>query len=80
MLILTWTFDTFAYLIGKPLGKHKIMPSISPKKSWEGFAGGVAFTILATFLIKDLFKFNYLNFNPYILQHSYPLLLLWVTL
>ena len=72
MLILTWTFDTFAYLIGKPLGKHKIMPSISPKKSWEGFAGGVAFTILATFLIKDLFKFNYLNFNPYIFATFLP--------
>ena len=66
MLILTWTFDTFAYLIGKPLGKHKIMPSISPKKSWEGFAAGLVFTILVTFLVKDLFKFDYLNFNPYI--------------
>ncbi len=72
MLILTWTFDTFAYLIGKTLGKHKIMPSISPKKSWEGFAGGVAFTILATFFTKDLFKFDYLNFNPYIFATFLP--------
>ena len=66
MFILTWTFDTFAYLIGNPLGKNKIMPSISPKKSWEGFAGGLVFTLLATFLTKDLFQFDYLNFNPYI--------------
>ena len=64
MFILTWTFDTFAYLIGKPLGKHKIMPSISPKKSWEGFVGGLVFTLLASFLVKDLFQFNYQNFNP----------------
>ena len=65
MFILTWTFDTFAYLIGKPLGKHKIMPSISPKKSWEGFVGGLVFTLLATYLAKDFFQFNYQDFNPY---------------
>ncbi|KAK2959299.1 putative Phosphatidate cytidylyltransferase [Blattamonas nauphoetae] len=32
--------DTFAMLIGRPLGKHKISPIISPKKSWEGLIGG----------------------------------------
>lgn len=72
MFILTWTFDTFAYLIGKPLGKHKIMPSISPKKSWEGFAGGLAFTLLATFLVKDFFQFDYPDFNPYIFAAFLP--------
>lgn len=72
MFILTWTFDTFAYLIGKPLGKHKIMPSISPKKSWEGFAGGLVFTILATFLVKDFFQFDYPDFNPYIFAAFLP--------
>ena len=50
MFILTWTFDTFAYLFGIPFGKHKIMPSISPKKSWEGFAGGFVFTLFAAFI------------------------------
>ena len=72
MFILTWTFDSFAYLIGKPLGKNKIMPSISPKKSWEGFAGGLIFTFLATFLTKDLFQFDYLDFNPYIFAVFLP--------
>tara|TARA_B100000900_G_scaffold285120_1_gene244345 strand:- start:1273 stop:1920 length:648 start_codon:yes stop_codon:yes gene_type:complete len=72
MFTLTWTFDTFAYLIGKPLGKHKIMPSISPKKSWEGFVGGLAFTLLVTFLVKDLFQFDYLDFNPYIFAAFLP--------
>ena len=72
MFILTWTFDTFAYLIGKPLGKHKIMPSISPKKSWEGFVGGLVFTLIATYLVKDLFQFNYLNFNPYVVAAFLP--------
>jgi phosphatidate cytidylyltransferase len=50
MFILTWTFDTFAYLLGVKFGKHKIMPSISAKKSWEGFAGGFFFTIIAAYI------------------------------
>jgi phosphatidate cytidylyltransferase len=50
MFILTWTFDTFAYLFGVRFGKTKIMPSVSPKKSWEGFAGGFVFTIIASYI------------------------------
>ena len=49
LFILTWTFDTFAYLFGVKFGKHKIMQTISPKKSWEGFAGGFIFTIIASY-------------------------------
>lgn len=45
--ILTWTFDTFAYIIGIKIGKHKIFPFISPNKSWEGFFGGWSLTIIA---------------------------------
>ena len=54
MFILTWTFDTFAYLFGITFGKHKIMPSISPKKSWEGFAGGFVFTLIAAFITHQI--------------------------
>ena len=50
MFVLTWTFDTFAYLVGVKFGKHKIMPTISPKKSWEGFGGGFIFTIISAYL------------------------------
>ena len=38
---MIWANDTGAYLVGKPLGKHKLWPSVSPGKSWEGFVGGV---------------------------------------
>ena len=55
MFILTWTFDTFAYLVGIQYGKHKIMTSISPKKSWEGFAGGFVFTMIAAYLSQKVF-------------------------
>ena len=53
ILVLTWTFDTFAYLFGVTFGKHKIIPSISPKKSWEGFAGGFIFTIITAYIISE---------------------------
>ena len=55
MFILTWTFDTFAYLLGVKFGKHKIMPSVSPKKSWEGFVGGYIFTIVAAYITSKYF-------------------------
>ena len=60
MLILTWTFDTFAYLLGVKYGRHKILPHISPKKSWEGFAGGYIFTVIVSYICyKYLENTNY---------------------
>ena len=53
MFLLTWTFDTFAYIVGTQYGKHKIMPSISPKKSWEGFLGGSIFTYIMSYSDDD---------------------------
>lgn len=49
LLCITIATDTFAYLIGSAIGKHKIAPIISPKKSLEGCIGGTIFgTILPT--------------------------------
>ena len=42
--ILVWSNDTFAYLTGRAMGKHKLFERISPKKTWEGFFGGVVCT------------------------------------
>lgn len=36
-----WAEDSFAYLVGSALGRHKMAPRISPNKSWEGFCGGL---------------------------------------
>jgi len=71
LFILTWTFDTFAYLFGVRFGKTKIMPSISPKKSWEGFAGGFIFTIIAAHLAHTYFGFTSL-FEPLIISIVLP--------
>lgn len=41
-LFITWANDVFAYLVGMSIGRHRMCERISPKKSWEGFFGGVA--------------------------------------
>ncbi len=46
MLLLVVSNDTFGYLVGALFGKHPMAPKISPKKSWEGFAGSVAGAML----------------------------------
>ncbi len=38
---MIWANDTGAYVVGKPFGKHKLWPRVSPGKSWEGFFGGM---------------------------------------
>lgn len=54
MFVLIWANDSCAYLIGKNFGKRKLLVRVSPKKTVEGFIGGLAGSILAGFLI-----FNY---------------------
>jgi phosphatidate cytidylyltransferase len=46
-LIAVWVGDGFAFLIGMSVGRHKLWPRISPKKTWEGTMGGFAFTVVA---------------------------------
>lgn len=50
-LLSTWGCDSFAYLIGKPFGKHKFWPRLSPNKTWEGIAGGVLGALLGAYLV-----------------------------
>lgn len=54
ILILIWINDTGAYLSGTLLGRHKLFPGISPKKSWEGLIGGTLLTILPAFWMYSL--------------------------
>lgn len=45
MFIMIWLNDTGAYVAGSLLGRHKLFERLSPKKSWEGFFGGLVFTV-----------------------------------
>ncbi|EFH86477.1 phosphatidate cytidylyltransferase [Ktedonobacter racemifer] len=49
-LLGVWGFDSAAFFIGRLFGKHKLAPRISPAKSWEGFLGGLIFSIIAALL------------------------------
>jgi phosphatidate cytidylyltransferase len=49
--LLIWANDTGAYLSGVSFGRHKLMERISPKKTWEGFFGGVITAVLAAWLL-----------------------------
>ncbi|MDC1063028.1 phosphatidate cytidylyltransferase [Flavobacteriales bacterium] len=64
LVILTSIYDTFAYLVGVRFGKNKIIPTISPKKSWEGFFGGFLFTAFASayFFNNDTTTFLFYSF------------------
>ncbi len=66
LFILIWINDTFAYIVGKSVGKHKLFERISPKKTIEGFLGGLFFAIFAGYLIS---KF-YINASPEFSQKS----------
>lgn len=49
-LAMIWISDTGAFLTGTLFGRHKLFPRLSPKKSWEGFLGGIIFNIGAAFI------------------------------
>lgn len=55
MFVMIWLNDTGAFLVGSSMGRHKLFPSVSPKKSWEGAIGGVIFSIGAAFVVKYCF-------------------------
>lgn len=70
IFILIWTNDTFAYIVGKSVGKRKLFEKISPKKTIEGFLGGLFFSVVAGILISKFY------FNPS-LQHSTKSIFIW---
>lgn len=55
IFILIWTNDTFAYIVGKSIGKRKLFEKVSPKKTIEGFVGGVLFAVLVSYIISKYY-------------------------
>ncbi|MGB0837449.1 MAG: phosphatidate cytidylyltransferase [Flavobacteriaceae bacterium] len=62
VFFMLWSNDSFAFLIGKNIGKTPLAPKVSPKKTIEGFAGGV-FSTIAIALILSLWFLKDENFN-----------------
>ena len=69
--ILIWVNDIFAYLTGSAIGRHKLCPRISPKKTIEGSVGGAVFTMLFAYFINrfllNVFFFDNLISNVKVL-------------
>ena len=73
LFILIWTNDTFAYIVGKSIGRTKLFEKISPKKTIEGFLGGILFAVLAGYLISKY----YIKANPEFSDRS---ILIWTSI
>ncbi|MFV8369330.1 phosphatidate cytidylyltransferase [Flavobacterium sp. LB2R40] len=73
LFILIWTNDTFAYIVGKSIGRTKLFEKISPKKTVEGFLGGILFAVLAGYLISKY----YIKANPEFSDRS---ILIWTSI
>jgi phosphatidate cytidylyltransferase len=52
-----WFADAGAFFIGRRIGKHKMSPRLSPKKSWEGYFGGIVTGVLLTALLAGIWHF-----------------------
>jgi phosphatidate cytidylyltransferase len=55
LLLVVWLGDSGAYYVGRSLGKHKLSPRISPKKTVEGLAGGIVTSIVTAVVIHFTF-------------------------
>ena len=73
LFILIWTNDTFAYIVGKSIGRNKLFERISPKKTIEGFVGGILFAIFAGYLISKY----YIQASA---EHSEKSIIIWTSI
>lgn len=64
-LIAIWVNDTGAFCIGTLLGKHRLCERLSPKKSWEGFWGGLIFVVIGMVIFSAVAGYNVWMFAAY---------------
>ncbi|MBQ5879519.1 MAG: phosphatidate cytidylyltransferase, partial [Alistipes sp.] len=57
-VVLVWANDVFAYLTGMAFGRHRLFERLSPKKSWEGFFGGLIGAVVAAAVVARLMGDN----------------------
>lgn len=51
LLLIVWAGDTFAYFVGKAVGRHRMAPCISPKKTWEGAVASLVASVVVGWLL-----------------------------
>lgn len=80
IFIFIWVNDTGAFLVGCTLGKHRLFERLSPKKSWEGFLGGLVLVMIVSLVLgytgltgKMLGPIAYFGVGPYTLVYLLPL-------
>jgi phosphatidate cytidylyltransferase len=56
-MLMLWTNDTGAYLVGRTMGRTKLLPAVSPNKTMEGFLGGVLLTLGVAYLLSRFHDF-----------------------
>ncbi|MEG2612136.1 MAG: phosphatidate cytidylyltransferase [Alistipes sp.] len=57
-ILTIWSNDVFAYLVGMSIGRHRLCERLSPKKSWEGFFGGLVGALVMGFVAANLLDAN----------------------
>lgn len=70
---MIWINDTGAFVVGCTIGRHRLFPKHSPKKSWEGFFGGLLFNMIAGFI------FGFVCFNSFVGFHEAKIVL-WIVM
>ena len=78
VICITSSNDIGAYFAGTFLGKHTIAPSISPKKTWEGFLGGMFAVMVALILISHVWLHRDLSFS-FIMYFSFAIAVIATT-
>lgn len=56
-LAVTWAYDTFAYIVGRGLGRHGFMTHLSPRKTWEGVAGGLVAAVIVVGVFAPILEY-----------------------
>ncbi len=59
IFVIAFVTDTAAYFTGRAIGKHKMAPEISPKKTWEGAVGGLVFAAIAMLIYGVVLRFGF---------------------
>ena len=58
-ILIVFAADSGAYFVGRSIGKQRMAPNVSPGKTWEGFAGGLAAAVVASLLLSNLLSLDF---------------------